>query len=240
MFEHTRHQGPTRHHHRAPRHDSAPRRSTAFRRRSVACSAEAGPVGAVRRGEVRPLILAALASRPMHGYEVIQELEAQSGGRWRPSAGSVYPTLQQLADEGLVTGEDVDGRRTYTLTDDGSGRRQGRPPRPDWSAEQGRDADLRRAVPRSGQGDHAGRRGGHAPRPSRDGADPDRRPAPPLPAARRRRTRRRRRARGQRTGLTPARQIATPAPHRVHIRRRSCAATNRTSASQPTEHPWTR
>jgi DNA-binding PadR family transcriptional regulator len=74
---------------------------------------------AVRRGEVRPLILAALRDKPMHGYEVIQELEAQSGGRWRPSAGSIYPTLQQLADEGLVTGEDIDGRRIYTITERG-------------------------------------------------------------------------------------------------------------------------
>jgi len=73
----------------------------------------------VRRGEIRSLILAALKDRPMHGYELIQELEAQSGGRWRPSAGSVYPTLQQLSDEGLVIGEDVDGRRVYTLTDEG-------------------------------------------------------------------------------------------------------------------------
>ena len=73
----------------------------------------------VRRGEIRPLILSVLATRPMHGYEVIQELEAQSGGRWRPSAGSIYPSLQQLADEGLVTGQDVDGRRIYTITDDG-------------------------------------------------------------------------------------------------------------------------
>ena len=73
----------------------------------------------VRRGEVRSLILAALKDRPMHGYELIQELEAQSGGRWRPSAGSIYPTLQQLSDEGLVTGADVDGRRVYTLTDEG-------------------------------------------------------------------------------------------------------------------------
>ena len=73
----------------------------------------------LRRGEIRPLILAALAERPMHGYEVIQELEARSGGRWRPSAGSVYPTLQQLADEGLVSGEEVEGRRVYTLTADG-------------------------------------------------------------------------------------------------------------------------
>ena len=75
--------------------------------------------GPIRRGDIRPLILAALATKPMHGYEVIQELEARSGGRWRPSAGSVYPTLQQLADEGLVTSNEVDGRRTYTLTDEG-------------------------------------------------------------------------------------------------------------------------
>ena len=73
----------------------------------------------VRRGEIRPLILAVLATKPMHGYEVITELEAQSGGRWRPSAGSIYPTLQQLADEGLVTGEEIDGRRVYALTDEG-------------------------------------------------------------------------------------------------------------------------
>lgn len=73
----------------------------------------------VRRGEIRPLILSVLAKRPMHGYEVIQELEASSGGHWRPSAGSVYPTLQQLADEGLLTSEEVDGRRVYTLTESG-------------------------------------------------------------------------------------------------------------------------
>ena len=78
-----------------------------------------GQRGMVRRGEIRPLVLATLATRPMHGYEVIQELEARSGGRWRPSAGSVYPTLQQLSDEGLLTSEEIDGRRVYTLTDDG-------------------------------------------------------------------------------------------------------------------------
>jgi DNA-binding PadR family transcriptional regulator len=73
----------------------------------------------VRRGDIRQLILAALQEKPMHGYQVIQELETLSGGRWRPSAGSVYPTLQQLEDEGLVRSEDVDGRRTYSLTDEG-------------------------------------------------------------------------------------------------------------------------
>lgn len=73
----------------------------------------------VRRGEIRTLILSALTERPMHGYEIIQALEQKSRGIWRPSAGSIYPTLQQLSDEGLITGEDVDGRRTYTLTDEG-------------------------------------------------------------------------------------------------------------------------
>ena len=55
----------------------------------------------------------------MHGYQVIQELESRTQGRWRPSAGSVYPTLQLLEDEGLLSSEEVDGRRTYSLTDAG-------------------------------------------------------------------------------------------------------------------------
>ena len=74
---------------------------------------------AMRRRGVRQAILAVLLEEPMHGYQVIQDLEARSGGRWRPSAGSVYPTLQQLEDEGLVRGEEHEGRRVYTLTDAG-------------------------------------------------------------------------------------------------------------------------
>ena len=73
----------------------------------------------VRRGEVRSLILATLKDRPMHGYELIQELESQSGGRWRPSAGSIYPTLQLLEDEDLVTAEEAEGKRVYSLTEAG-------------------------------------------------------------------------------------------------------------------------
>jgi DNA-binding PadR family transcriptional regulator len=73
----------------------------------------------VRRGNVRFAILSALQDRPMHGYEIIQELERRTQNRWRPSAGSIYPTLQLLEDEGLVTSEDVERRRTYTLTDAG-------------------------------------------------------------------------------------------------------------------------
>jgi DNA-binding PadR family transcriptional regulator len=78
-----------------------------------------GGLRSIRRGAVRTAILAVLHTGPMHGYQVIQELEARSGGRWRPSAGSVYPTLQLLEDEGLVRSEELDGRRTYTLTDEG-------------------------------------------------------------------------------------------------------------------------
>ncbi len=55
----------------------------------------------------------------MHGYDLIRELEARSGGAWRPSPGSIYPTLQLLEDEGLVTAEERDGKRVYTITDAG-------------------------------------------------------------------------------------------------------------------------
>lgn len=73
----------------------------------------------MRRGDVRSALLIALLDGPAHGYELIQRLEARTDGRWRPSPGSVYPVLQQLADEGLVTATDNDGRRTSTLTDAG-------------------------------------------------------------------------------------------------------------------------
>ena len=77
-------------------------------------------ITAVKRGKVRPLILAVLHDQPMHGYQVMQELEARTGGRWRPSAGTIYPTLQQLEDEGLVQAHpEEDGRRVYRLTDAG-------------------------------------------------------------------------------------------------------------------------
>jgi DNA-binding PadR family transcriptional regulator len=55
----------------------------------------------------------------MHGYEMIRELESRSGGFWRPSAGSIYPTLQLLEDEGLLHSEETEGKRLYSLTDAG-------------------------------------------------------------------------------------------------------------------------
>jgi DNA-binding PadR family transcriptional regulator len=55
----------------------------------------------------------------MHGYDLIRELEERSGGMWRPSPGSIYPTLQMIEDEGLVKGEERDAKRVYTITDAG-------------------------------------------------------------------------------------------------------------------------
>ncbi|MFJ6678644.1 PadR family transcriptional regulator [Microbacterium sp. NPDC091382] len=71
------------------------------------------------RGDVRTAVLALLAEKPMHGYQIIQEIDSRSGGSWKPSAGSVYPTLQLLADEGLIVAEEAGGRKTYSLTDAG-------------------------------------------------------------------------------------------------------------------------
>jgi DNA-binding PadR family transcriptional regulator len=55
----------------------------------------------------------------MHGYQIIHEIEERSGGSWKPSAGSVYPTLQLLADEGLITATESNGRKIYSLTEAG-------------------------------------------------------------------------------------------------------------------------
>jgi DNA-binding PadR family transcriptional regulator len=75
--------------------------------------------GRARRGDIRAAILLVLDDRPMHGYEVMNELTERSGGMWRPSPGSVYPTLQQLEDEGLVRPEELEGKRVYRLTEAG-------------------------------------------------------------------------------------------------------------------------
>src|SRR6266567_6345497 len=83
-----------------------------------------GPPGFPRapkagRGDVRAAILALLREGPRNGYQIMSEIEERSGGAWRPSPGAVYPALSQLADEGLIAGEESDGRRTYSLTEAG-------------------------------------------------------------------------------------------------------------------------
>jgi DNA-binding PadR family transcriptional regulator len=68
---------------------------------------------------VRAAILAVLGEGPHNGYQIMSEIEERSGGAWRPSPGAVYPALSQLADEGLISGEESGGRRTFSLTDAG-------------------------------------------------------------------------------------------------------------------------
>jgi DNA-binding PadR family transcriptional regulator len=73
----------------------------------------------MRRGDVRAAILVLLDEQPYNGYGLMQEIESRSEGVWRPSPGSVYPALAQLEDEGLVRATEDEGRKEFTLTDEG-------------------------------------------------------------------------------------------------------------------------
>jgi DNA-binding PadR family transcriptional regulator len=73
----------------------------------------------MRRGDIRTAVLAVLVEEAGHGYDVMQRLEAKSEGAWRPSPGSVYPTLQLLEDEGLVRSTERDGKRVFEVTEAG-------------------------------------------------------------------------------------------------------------------------
>ncbi len=73
----------------------------------------------MKRGDIRTAVLSALQAGPGHGYELMTRLSERTGGRWRPSPGSVYPTLAALQDEGLVTSTETDGKRIFQLTAEG-------------------------------------------------------------------------------------------------------------------------
>ncbi len=80
----------------------------------------------------------------MHGYEMIREIAERSGGAWKPSPGSVYPTLQLLEDEGLIASESEGGKKLFTLTESGRAEADAGPATPwedvgrgvDWEAMQ--------------------------------------------------------------------------------------------------------
>ena len=113
------------------------------------------------RGDVRAAIIALLAEEPMHGYQIITELTERSGGVWRPSPGSVYPTLQALEDQGLVTADKAEGRRVFSLTDEGRAEAEaaGDGPAPWERAARGADrslVDLRGLMVEVARGRHAG------------------------------------------------------------------------------------
>ena len=100
-----------------------------------------GPRGGKRRkrGEIRDAILQLLTDRPMHGYEMIQEIEERSDSRWSPSPGSVYPMLQLLEDEGLISHAELEGRKVFSLTTPGTAHVQEHlaDRTPPWEAQEG-------------------------------------------------------------------------------------------------------
>jgi DNA-binding PadR family transcriptional regulator len=103
----------------------------------------------VGKGDVRAAVLSLLAEQPMHGYQIIHEIEQRSGGSWKPSAGSVYPTLQLLADEGLVSSEESNGRKTYALTEAGLAVAAAEAPT-SWAPADSADRARFTALPRAG------------------------------------------------------------------------------------------
>ena len=108
----------------------------------------AGP--RMKRGDIRTVLLVALTDGPAHGYELMSRMAEKSGGRWKPSPGSVYPGLQALEDESLVRSTDVDGKKVYQLTEAGQTEAAARAERGDgpmWGGADGSpDAKLRGAV----------------------------------------------------------------------------------------------
>jgi DNA-binding PadR family transcriptional regulator len=107
-----------------------------------------GP-GRARRGDVRLALLRLLAEEPRNGYQLMQAIEERSGGSWRPSPGSVYPTLAQLEDEGLIRSFDAEGARRLEITDAGREHLEGRAdePAPWQQAPEAADHPLAELAP---------------------------------------------------------------------------------------------
>ena len=102
------------------------------------------------RGDVRAAVLALLAERPMHGYQIIHEIEERSGGSWKPSPGSVYPTLQLLADEGFIRAEESNGRKTYSLTEEGRLVADAAAGKTPWESQGAKESGRTTALPKAG------------------------------------------------------------------------------------------
>ena len=102
------------------------------------------------RGDVRSSVLALLAEKPMHGYQIVTEIAERSHGAWKPSPGSVYPTLQLLADEGLISAEESNGRKTYSLTAEGREVADAATAKAPWESQGAREGGRTSALPKAG------------------------------------------------------------------------------------------
>jgi DNA-binding PadR family transcriptional regulator len=90
-----------------------------------------------RERDIRAAVLLLLADGPRRAPQLLDEIGERSDGTWRPTPGMLYPTLQLLADEGLVTATEVDGRRTWALTDTGRAAAEAARAHPaPWSVEE--------------------------------------------------------------------------------------------------------
>jgi DNA-binding PadR family transcriptional regulator len=99
-----------------------------------------------RRGDIKYLLLELIAEQPRHGYDLIKALEQRHAGFYRPSPGSVYPTLQLLEDGGYVWGEQVEGKKIYSITSSGE----------ELLAERRADIDSRPRGPRAAEREQLG------------------------------------------------------------------------------------
>lgn len=88
----------------------------------------------------------------MHGYEMIQEIAERSGGAWKPSPGSVYPTLQLLEDEGLIVSESEGGKKLFSLTEAGTSAAEEGPDAPWEDAGRGVDWESVNEIRQAGFG----------------------------------------------------------------------------------------
>lgn len=98
-----------------------------------------------KRGDMSPILLRVLAEKPMHGYEIIRDLESKSQGFWRPSPGSVYPTLQLLEEQELVTSHEEGGKKIYTITEAGREEAKKAEDKGPWEGRKGRP-DMERMM----------------------------------------------------------------------------------------------
>lgn len=112
-------------------------------------SAERRGPNRVRRGDVQAAVLALLGESDMHGYQIMQELAGRSGGVWRPGAGSIYPTLRMLQEQGFIRSRADGAKRVFSITDYGrrlAAESGSRVPWQDYAAAEGPRVRLRRAA----------------------------------------------------------------------------------------------